>query len=90
MVKEVFHPNAYLSRVKNVARGLAARTKVLNALEKTSGDGKAVGAEAGLSYSVAMHHLKLLAQNGIVDHSGRRPCTWSLTGKGQRRLLGSR
>lgn len=89
MIRASFHPNAYLSHVKNVNRGLAARTKILNVLERASGDGKTVGAQAGLSYGVAMHHLKLLAKDGIVDHRGHRPCTWSLTGKGQKRLLGS-
>lgn len=89
MVKEIYHPNAYLSRVRNVSRGLRARTKILNSLEKTIGDAKAVSTQSGLTYGVAMHHLKLLAADGIVDHRDHRPCIWSMTGKGQKRLVAS-
>jgi predicted transcriptional regulator len=89
MVKEIFHPNAYLSNIKNVKRGLRARTKILNALEKTSGDAKAIGKEAALPYGVAMHHLKLLGKEGIVHRKDSKPCVWAITGIGQKRLVNS-
>jgi DNA-binding transcriptional ArsR family regulator len=89
MVKEIYHPNAYLSCVKNVVRGLKARTKILYALEKAIGDAKAVATRSGLTYRVAMHHLKLLAADGIVDYKDHRPCVWAITGKGQKRLITS-
>jgi predicted transcriptional regulator len=89
MVKDVYHPNAYLSRIKNFKRGLRARSLVLNALERHSADGKTIGSEAGLHYGVVIHHLKLLAAEGLVESKGSRPHVWSLTGLGQKRLTGS-
>jgi hypothetical protein len=89
MVKETFHPNAYLSRIKNIKRGLRARSLVLNVLERHSADGKTIGSEAGLHYGVVVHHLKLLAAEGLVEAKGSRPHVWFLTGLGQKRLTGS-
>jgi hypothetical protein len=89
MVKQNYHPNAYLSNIKNVKRGLIARTKLLNVLEKTSGDAKAIGNEAALPYGVAMHHLKLLGKEGIVRRKDSKPCVWTITGVGQKRLVNS-
>jgi len=90
MVRQNHHPNAYLSSIKNVRRGLVARTKILNILEKRSGDAKSLGSEAALAYGVAMHHLKLLGKERVVQRKGIRPCVWSLTGVGQKRLVNSR
>jgi len=89
MLKEAYHPNAYLSSIKNIKRGLRARTRVLGILEKHSADAKAVSAEAEMSYGVVVHHLRLLEIEGIVERKGGKPHCWSLTGLGQRRLSNS-
>jgi hypothetical protein len=89
MVKDVYHPNAYLSSIRNVRLGLAARTKILNVLEKTIGDARTIATQAGLSYGVTVHHLKLLAVEEIVDRKDHKPCIWATTGKGQKRLVTS-
>ena len=86
MLKETCHPNAYLASIRNMKVGLRARTKILNAMEKLSGNAKEVARGSGLSYGVAMHHLKLLAAEGIVERKGGRPYIWGLTGIGQKRL----
>ena len=89
MVKEAYHANAYLSSIKNIKRGLKARTLVLNMLERRSADAKTVGSEAGIPYAVAMHHLKLLRSEAIVERKGDKPYFWMLTGLGQKRLVDS-
>lgn len=86
MLKETYHPNAYLASIKNMKLGLRARTRILNVLEKLSGDANEVAKESGLRYGVVMHHLKLLAAEGIVERKGGRPYVWGLTGLGQKRL----
>jgi predicted ArsR family transcriptional regulator len=86
MVKEVYHPNAYLVDYRNVKPGLRARTRLLNALESVSADAKTIAKQAGLHYGVVMHHLKLLGARGLVQRKGRRPSVWMLTGFGQKRL----
>jgi predicted ArsR family transcriptional regulator len=86
MVKEAWHPNAFLSCIKNVKLGLSARTRILNLLEKRSVDARNVADEAGMHYGVALHHLKLLEAEGIVLRTGGKPHAWTLTGVGQRRL----
>jgi len=86
MVKEVYHPNAYLADFRNVKLGLRARTHVLNALEKFSADAKTIAKHKGLHYGVVMHHLKLLETRGLVQRKGHRPSVWKLTGLGQKRL----
>lgn len=86
MVKEAYHPNAYLVDYRNVKPGLRARTRILNALESISGVAKTIEKRAGLHYGVVMHHLKLLEARGLVQRKGSRPSVWKLTGLGQKRL----
>jgi predicted transcriptional regulator len=89
MVKDTYHPNAYLENIRNMKLGLKARTKILNVLEKSSGDAKTLAEQAGLPYGVTMHHLKLLGAEDIVHRKGNRPYVWVLTGMGQKRLVNS-
>jgi len=86
MVREIYHPNAFLAGMRNVRLGLRARTKMLNALEKWSGDTKTLANKSGLPYAVAMHHLKLLRRAGVVQRRESIPYIWVLTGLGQKRL----
>ena len=86
MLKETYHPNAYLESIKNMKLGLRARTRVLDVLEKLSVDAKSIAKDAGMSYGGVMHHLKLLEAEGIVNRKGSKPYVWTLTGLGQKRL----
>lgn len=86
MLKETYHPNAYLESIKNVKLGLKSRTRILNVLEGHSADAKSIANEAGMHYEVVMHHLKLLEAEGIVERKGGKPHSWVITGLGQRRL----
>ncbi len=81
------HPNAYLKCVRNVSSGLKTRTKILEALESKPCDGAGIAKKASLSYSVVMHHLRLLENEAIVHRKGRRPYYWVSTGLGQKRLV---
>ncbi|MEM3641955.1 MAG: winged helix-turn-helix domain-containing protein [Candidatus Bathyarchaeia archaeon] len=87
MLKEAYHPNAYLSNIKNIKLGLLARTKILSVLDKGSADAKAIVKETGMRYNVVMHHLRLLEAEGIVERKGSRPHVWTITGFGQKRLV---
>jgi len=87
MLKESYHPNAYLADLRNVILGLRARTRILNALENAPSDAKTIASRAELHYGVTLHHLKLLQLGGIVRRGGERPAVWVLTGAGQKRLV---
>lgn len=87
MLKEAYHPNAYLSNIRNIKLGLKTRTKILNMLDKGPIDAKTLAREIGLSYMVVMHHLRLLAAEGVIKREGSKPYTWVSTGFGQKRLL---
>jgi predicted ArsR family transcriptional regulator len=86
MPKEPYNPNAYLSNIKNVKRGLKARTYILSTLERSSANAKGVANETGMHYNVALHHLSLLQKEGIIEHGNVKPYVWVLTGAGQKRL----
>jgi len=87
MVKESYHPKAYLSSIKNIKRGLQARTRILNVLDTESADAKGISNKASLHYGVVMHHLKLLEAEAIVERKQSKPHIWALTGIGQRCLV---
>ena len=73
--------------MKNVKSGLEARTKILEAIEKRVSAASSIATEKSLSYSVVMHHLRLLENEGTVNRKGKRPYFWLLTGLGQKRLI---
>lgn len=78
-----------MASIKNMKLGLRARTRILDVLEKLSVDAKSIAEDAGMSYGVVMHHLKLLEAEGIVNRKGSKPYVWTLTGLGQKRLATS-
>jgi predicted transcriptional regulator len=80
------HPNAYLKNIRNVNCGLKARTKILENLESQPCSAGKVAKEVAVSYSVVMHHLRLLEKEGIIQRKGSRPYYWVSTGLGQKRL----
>ena len=87
-MKQVFHPRAFLSRKRNVRLGLAARTRILQALERRESDVKGIMGLSELKYNVVTHHLRLLeAERVVVKKGGKRPYVWQLTGAGQQRLV---
>ena len=86
LIRETYHPNAYLASIKNVKLGLRARTRILNVLEKRFGDAKTIAREAGVAYGVVIHHLRLLEAEETVERKGSKPHIWALTGFGQKRL----
>ena len=87
MLKESYHPKSYLQQIKNVRRGLMARTKILDVLDRGPFDARIVSKETSQSYSVVLHHLWLLETEGTVIRRGKKPCSWVLTGIGQKRLV---
>jgi DNA-binding transcriptional ArsR family regulator len=87
MIKEAYHPKAYLSNIKNIRLGLRARTRILNVLDRESLDAKGISSKAGMHYGVVMHHLRLLEAEGIIERKQSKPHVWALTGLGQRRLV---
>ena len=86
MVKLGYHPNAYLSNKRNVKRGLISRTRILGVLESRWDDAKSIASKLQLSYSVILHHLRLLEVERVVSRKNRRPIYWSVTGLGQQQL----
>ena len=87
MLREAYHPKAYLSNIKNIRRGLQARTRILDVLDKRSVDAKTIAKETGMHYGVVQHHLRLLEAEEITERGQSKPHIWVLTGLGQKRLV---
>jgi len=87
MLREAYHPKAYLSSIKNIKRGLQARTRILDILDRRSADAKTISGETEMHYGVVMHHLRLLEAEGIIERKQSKPHVWMLTGLGQKRLV---
>jgi len=85
-LKASFHPKAFLSQKRNVKLGLAARTRIVLALEKASSNARSVVNTTGLNYKIVLHHLRLLEAEKVVTRKGNKPFIWELTGVGQQRL----
>ncbi len=85
-IKEIFHPNAYLKNTRNERAGLYARTKILALLDRQSFSAGKIATASALHYKVVMYHLRLLENEGTVEHRGSNRYIWLLTGLGQKRL----
>lgn len=89
-LKPVIHPKAFLSRKRNVKRGLVARTRILQALEKQDSNIRGITELSGLKYNVVGYHMRLLEAEQVVGRKGdKKPYVWGLTGAGQQRLVNS-
>lgn len=80
------HPHAYLRRIRNVSQGLSTRSKILRAMEGGASTLAEIRGAAGISPSVAGHHIALLRRESIVRPLRTRPRRWVRTGLGQTSL----
>jgi len=76
-------PRAYLRVIRNVKRGIEARSIIISALRRESLTAKEVARRTGLSYATVRLQLRNLEKEGIVKREGKPPHQWRLTGKGQ-------
>jgi len=86
MLKEKYCPDAYLSSIKNVKKGLKVRTQILRFLTLRNATIKMIENEIRRSYRVIFHHLKRLEKEKIVQKTERKPFFWEITGIGQKNL----
>jgi len=90
MLKESYHPKAFLSLKKNVRPGLVTRTRIISLLERGAFNIKTIAQETGLHYATVLRHVHLLEAEYILTRKGNRPYLWELTGAGQQRLTNLR
>ncbi len=80
-MQEGIEPQAYLRNLRNVPRGLKARSKIARSIRNNgTKKGRDIASAAGLSYSAAMRHLRHMNEEHIVE---KKKAGWSLTGLGQ-------
>lgn len=80
-MQERIESQAYLRNLRNVPRGIKARSKIVGSMKgKTAKKGREIADAAELSYSAAMRHLRHMKEERIVEKS---KIGWSLTGLGQ-------
>jgi len=79
-----------VSGMRNVSRGLASRTKIIEIMEKGKDNIPEISEKAGLSQSCVGYHLKLLLKQRVVTSSqSGRIGRWKLTKYGQEKLFSS-
>lgn len=76
-------PKSILRSIRNVKRGVKARSRIIRALKNGKVHVSAISLSSGLSRSTVRMHLKRMLNEGIVARSGKKPYRWELTGKGQ-------
>jgi predicted ArsR family transcriptional regulator len=82
-----YHPRAYISGIRNVNRGLASRSKILEAMEEGKIRLIEISEKSGLKEGCVSHHLKLLLKQKVVSSATvGRGNRWTLTHYGQERL----
>ncbi len=82
-----YHPRAYISGMRNVNRGLASRSKIIDAMEKGKTRINEISEKTGLTESCVSHHLRLLLRQRVVSSVAvGRGNRWSLTKYGQEKL----
>ena len=76
--------------MRNVSRGLASRTRIIEIMEKGKNNITEISEKAGLSQSGVGYHLRLLLKQRVVTvaQSGRVG-RWTLTKYGQEKLFSS-
>jgi predicted transcriptional regulator len=83
-----YHPRAYVAGMRNVNRGLASRTRIIESLEKGRNRVSDISEKTGLSNSCVSYHLLLMRKNRTVSSSqAGRENRWTLTKYGQEKLF---
>jgi predicted transcriptional regulator len=73
--------------MRNVNRGLASRSKIIEAMEKGKTRIIEISEKADLTESCVSHHLRLLLKQRVVSSSAAgRKNRWTLTKYGQEKL----
>lgn len=81
------NPRAYLSRIKNVKKGLDTRSKILELIKSKPLTIRKISEQVGRSSSSIRRHLKNMEAEGIVRsqrYKGR--LLWMPTGIGQKSI----
>jgi len=80
----MINPKAYLTGMKNVRRGLVARSKLVEALAVKGLTIQELCKATDMRPGKARYHLQNMVRDGVVKkrRSGRR-VVWELTGTGQ-------
>jgi predicted transcriptional regulator len=74
--------------MRNVSRGLASRTKIIETMEQGRRKIAEISEKSGLSNSCVGYHLKLLLKRRVVTMTPTgRVGRWNLTKYGQEKLL---
>ena len=77
-----------MSGMRNVSRGLASRTKIIEIMENGKNNIPEISEKAELSQSCVGYHLKLLLKQKVVNSSqSGRLGRWTLTKYGQEKLF---
>lgn len=82
-----YHPRAYVSGMRNISRGLASRTKIIQAMEQGKAHVPDISDRSKLGKACVSYHLKLLLKRKVVSltQTGRTG-RWTLTKYGQEKL----
>ncbi|MEN2974016.1 MAG: winged helix-turn-helix domain-containing protein [Candidatus Caldarchaeales archaeon] len=81
------NPRAYLSRIKNVKRGIDTRSRILEIISSKPSTLKNIAEEVKRSNSSVRRHLKNMEAEGIVkSYKYKRRVIWTQTGMGQTEL----
>lgn len=81
------HPRAKVLSMRNMPRGIEARSKILRFLEDSGPTTTPELKERlGMSSSKLYYHLGVLQEAETVSRRGKRPIVWSVTERGQSRL----
>ena len=82
-----YHPRAYVSGMRNISRGLASRTKIIQTMEQGKAHVADISEKSKLGKACVSYHLKLLLRRKVVGltQTGRTG-RWTLTKYGQEKL----
>ena len=82
------HPNAILPNLKNMSKGVEARSLILMSLEGKELTTRDIANLTKMSYSRVAYHLALLRKRMLVKRKGdkRGKISWQLSGLGQQQI----
>jgi DNA-binding transcriptional ArsR family regulator len=84
---ETINPRAYLTRIRNVRRGVVSRSRIIDSIASGSLTTQEICKKSGLSPPTVRYHLKNMYVEGLVVRRRiKGGIRWSLTGSGQKTI----